>query len=895
MKNQRLYVVVTCVLLLAFSAVVLLLPADDEVDPSDYILQLEIGAEGPEQFALYQQQIRAEQGDQVGYAVNYRFEEWEKASKAAKRPATKLKWQEQGPGNSGGRTRALIADPDDPTLQTWYAGAVSGGVWKTTALREEGNYQRWAPLTDHLPSLGVSALAMAESNHDVMYMGTGEGFFNADAVVGSGIFKSTDRGHNWTHLASTMVNANFRYVNRIAVDPRNEDIVLAATNNGIYRTVDGGWSWIRVYQSEVHVYDLKVHPGNADILFAAQFGEAVLRSVDGGQTWHTVFDASDKHLGRMEVAIAPSDPAVVYFSADSRSGSDLYRSIDGGEAWERVEDVSPDGPIDWLRSQGRYDQTLAVHPFSPDTVYLGGINLWKTYLIDSTATRRTELMYEYFYEMHVDFHNIVLIPIDSTSNDFSFTVANDGGVFWSEDQGNTWQGTHFWHPANGYNTIQFYSVDKRPGADEYVGGAQDHGAWVKSAEICRIWACYTDHDWTLAGPADGFDAEWHDTDDQIVLIAFQANILHRSTQGGIPLTWEPSTNGLEDSRNANAQFVTSLANSKDAPDVVFTMSRRGIWRSDDFGENWTLIPINSEWGAYGSGKVRISLANPNIVWGGYLLDNTGPITGALHVSTDQGMTFNPVAVPEIAPQAVISGLATHPHEDSTAYAIYSVAAWDWDEQDLAHRQGRPKILRTTDLGQTWTDLSGFAASTDGESTNGFPDVAVYDLLVLPDSPDNLWVGTEIGLFVSGDNGASWTYSDNGLPAVAIWRMRIVDDQILVATHGRGVWTVSIGDALTATQEANTLELPSTVQLKQNYPNPFSSETTIRFALSEYAHVTLTVFDVTGREVATLADRSFGAGEHELTWNAAGQASGTYFYRLETGNGGAHTQTMTVVQ
>ena len=210
---------------------------------------------------------------------------------------------------------------------------------------------------------------------------------------------------------------------------------------------------------------------------------------------------------------------------------------------------------------------------------------------------------------------------------------------------------------------------------------------------------------------------------------------------------------------------------------MFAVGARGVWRSQDFGAHWEIVSIPGEqWGFDGqSGQVHVSRANADIVWAGVFMNSR---EGTVHVSLDGGETFAPTAVPAGAPGAYISGLATHPHQDSTAYVLFSV-------------YGKPKILKTTNLGQTWRDLSGFADSPNGESTNGFPDVAVYDLLVMPHDPDVIWVGTEIGLFESTDGGNTWEYADNGLPAVSVWQMKLVDDQVILATHGRGIWTLDL--------------------------------------------------------------------------------------------------------
>jgi photosystem II stability/assembly factor-like uncharacterized protein len=151
-------------------------------------------------------------------------------------------WEERGPGNVGGRTRGLIVDPDDATNNTWFAAAVGGGVWKTI----DGG-QSWTCLTDNLPNLSANALAMSESNHNIIYLGTGEGFYNLDGIAGNGVFKSIDKGDSWTQLSSTVDNNDFKYINRLAIDPTNPDIVIVVTNTGIFKSIDGGTSWSNVY------------------------------------------------------------------------------------------------------------------------------------------------------------------------------------------------------------------------------------------------------------------------------------------------------------------------------------------------------------------------------------------------------------------------------------------------------------------------------------------------------------------------------------------------------------------------------------------------------------------------------------------------------------------------
>ena len=207
--------------------------------------------------------------------------------------------------------------------------------------------------------------------------------------------------------------------------------------------------------------------------------------------------------------------------------------------------------------------------------------------------------------------------------------------------------------------------------------------------------------------------------------------------------------------------------------MLFAVGSSGVFRSTNFGANWTLTAISSNWGSISSfHDVEISRSNSNIVWAGARMDAAAKI----HVSTNKGTTFTPASVYSTVTMGGISGIATHPIQDSTAYILFSFSQ-------------KPKILRTTNLGQSWEDISGFGTNTT--SNNGFPDVAIYDLFVMPHQPNTIWAGTEIGLFESTDNGVSWHMANNGLPALPIWDMTHVEDEVVLGTHGRGIWSVKI--------------------------------------------------------------------------------------------------------
>jgi len=363
--------------------------------------------------------------------------------------------------------------------------------------------------------------------------------------------------------------------------------------------------------------------------------------------------------------------------------------------------------------------------------------------------------------VHVDHHNIIMIPINAATNDFEILNANDGGVYHSVAGGDSWRNT-----LTGYNTTQFYGVDKKNGANEFIGGMQDNSTWRSPAGADASALSR----WTFQFGGDGFETVWHYTDPSKLLGSISFNLIARSLDGGA--TWFFAINGMDDVITG-APFFTKLAKSKQDPDLVFAVGQSGVWRTDNFASSWTLTQMPVGWNGTSSfSSVKISLVNPQIVWAGSDMVPESP----LYVSTDGGLTFAATAILPDVTLGRISGLETHPTEDSTAFALFSFA-------------NAPKVLRTTDLGQTWAELSGFGTGT--ASTNGFPDVAVYSLLVMPYNPQIIWAGTEIGIFESTDGGATWEDPNTGFPPTLVFELLIVNDQVVVATHGRGVWSVAL--------------------------------------------------------------------------------------------------------
>lgn len=367
-------------------------------------------------------------------------------------------------------------------------------------------------------------------------------------------------------------------------------------------------------------------------------------------------------------------------------------------------------------------------------------------------------------DVHPDHHN--LVPIVMSASTFKILNASDGGLFISNTSTTPGIANGDWTMVGKtYNTSQFYGADKKTGSNEYFGGMQDNGTWRSPSG--QNASSTTNYQFSLGG--DGFEVVWHKFDPLKMIGGSQGNNFRKSINGG--QSWTIATTGL----SGTHPFVSKLATSPHIPDVLFTLSSAGVFRSNDFGSTWTLTAISENWGGTTSlMDVEVSRANANIIWAGSGMVNSGTVRN-LHVSTDGGQTFTAANNYTERTLGGITKLASHPTQPNTAYAIFSFA-------------GRPKILRTTDLGQSWQDITGFG--TGSTSTTGFPDVAVYCVYVRPDNPDIIWAGTEIGIVESEDNGASWTLLDD-FPNVAVWDMKGVDNQVVIATHGRGIWTAEL--------------------------------------------------------------------------------------------------------
>lgn len=771
--------------------------------------------DSPQSYYEFHQSIRTRTGaTSPDYEPGYQLRELKRLRAVAKTAQPSLPWVERGPTNVSGRSRGILTDPRDPDGDTWYLAAVAGGIWKT-----EDAGQSWRELTGDLPEMAFSALAQAPSQPEIIYAGTGEGYGNIDAVTGQSLWRSSDSGESWAQIAATVDDERFTYVTRMIVDPANSNR-LRATTRGVGRTRsyvmstdDGGETWTQKLGTDSPIDMIAANPDRFDTQFATAQGDGVYRSFDGGASWNrTNRGLSLEGIHRIELSVSPADTSRIYLSAFTQDAeSIIFASFDGGDSWRRG--VEGDGDhLAWLGGQGWYDNAVLAHTADPDQVYMAGVDLVRlTVGVPNQVAfgYTTDILTDVYGRsvanksdtgVHPDIHTLLIGRRNGGERLF---LANDGGLAFSDDEGQTFLQTGSdgqfseANSLNGPNTAQFYGVDKMNGADRYLGGTQDNGSWVSPSQpgSSTIW------NYGLGG--DGFEGVWNHADPDKMILTSQFNGIARSVDGG--QSFESARPG-NDAGPGVAPFLTRIARSRQDPDLLFAVGASGIWRSDDFAASWSLIEPPTDDFQFSSSTPRISLASPHVVWA-----PLGVIFGNLEIgqSRNGGRSFRlRVMLGEVAPGRP-TNIATHPIDENTVYVLFSV-------------RGAPKVVRSVDEGRTWEDISGVGDI----SARGFPDVAAYDLVVMPFDPERIWVGTEIGIAETLDGGASWHMLE-GFPAAPAFDLEIVNDQVVVGTHGRGVWSVTMPELNGYTPQAATLtpvvsasdgvgDLPVLIRLRSPY-------------------------------------------------------------------------------
>ncbi len=680
-------------------------------------------------------------------------------------------WTWLGPGNIGGRIRSMVIHPITPTWM--WVGSVSGGVWKTTT-----GGASWQPVDDFMANLAVSTLVMDPTNPNILYAGTGEGFYNADGLRGAGIFKSADGGATWTQLSST-TNANFYYVNRLAIAPSNGLLVLAGTSNGIWRSTNGGVSWTRTYTNDAAL-DLNFHPTDSTRAIASGWSGAWY-SVDSGVTWNAA--AGLPTTGRVEVAYAPSSPNIVYASVDANNG-EVWRSVNGGQSYTRMNTGNY-----FLGSQGWYDNALWVDPTDANTLVVGGIDLWRSRDGGASLTKISQ-WWSAPNSAHADHHFILHHPNFNGHTNKTVYFTNDGGVYRADDVYGVFSVFGWQELNNNLGITQFYGAAGNATSGVIVGGTQDNGT-LRYAGGTETWTTMSGGDggWSAADPSDPnyFYGEY---------VFLQ---LHRSTNAGLSSSYIHF--GLSDA-NSCANFIAPFILDPNNPNTLLA-GGCSLWRSTNVK---FLLPSWSNIKPADNNNTRISAlavapGNSNLIWVGH---NNGDIymttNGTAAAPTWVRMDTNSPPLPN----RYVTRITIDRNNSNIVYVTFGGFSAD-------------NVWRTNDGGATWSELTG-AAET------GLPNVPVRSLVIHPNNSNWLYVGTEVGIFTSEDGGATWRLPHDGPANVSVDELFWMNTTLVAATHGRGLFSAQTnvtpqpdlivpGISYTPTNPLNGQAVTVTVQIK----------------------------------------------------------------------------------
>ncbi len=693
-----------------------------------------------------------------------------------------LRWRLIGPFR-GGRVNAVSGVPGQPN--TFFYGSVGGGLWRSTNAG-----RTWLPVFDQQPVASIGAIAVSPSNPRVVYVGTGESDMRDSIGYGNGVYKSTDGGTTWAHLGLDAT----RQIGRVLVDPRNPDIVFVAAlgsaygpsqDRGVYRSRDGGATWQRVLSKgdSVGAVDLAINPARPTTIYAALWatrrppwyiyapsngpGGGVFKSTDGGTTWNPLTSGLPvEGLGRIGLAVAPSNPRRVYAIVDAREGG-LFRSEDAGATWSRI---SSENRI-WTR--GWYFEKVAVDPRNADLVYVSNTSLYKSTDAGKSWTPIKGA------PGGDDYHQLWISPEDSNR----MALASDQGAIVTVDGAATWSS---WYNQS---TAQLYHVAADARVPYWVTGSQQDSGAIGTPST-SVHAVISMHDWTglCAGGESGYTAP----DPLHPEILFGGTVTRCNVLTGVSQNVSPERNLPTPARHDWTQpLVFSQANQR-----ALYYANQFLFRTIDGGVTWERIspdltredpgvPANLDAASAADAPpekrrgviytIAPSPVRTPVIW-------IGTDDGLIQMTTDGGKAWKDVTPPPLTSWSKVTMIDASHSDAGEAYA--SVERHQLQDYE-------PYIYRTRDGGKTWQSI-----------TTGLPaGVYVQTVKEDPVKPGLLFAGTERGVFVSFNDGDGWQPLQLNLPATSMRDLAIHDDDLIVATHGRGFWVLDDISALRQATDA----------------------------------------------------------------------------------------------
>lgn len=706
-----------------------------------------------------------------------------------KHPFSDLPLRNLGPAVTGGRISDFAVNPNSPS--NYFVATASGGVWKTTNAGVT-----WKPVFDTQTSYSIGDVELDPNNSNIVWAGTGENNSQRSVSYGDGIYKSVDGGETWKNMGL----ANSEHIGDILIDPRDSQVVYVAAqgplwnkggDRGLYKTVNGGQDWEKVLDVSEHtgVSDLAFDPTNPDIIYATSYQRrrhvwtlinggpesTIYKTTDAGNTWRKINSGLPSvDLGRIGIAIAPSDSHILYAIVEAAQGkSGFYRSINGGESWQKQSDYISGSP--------QYYNEIVVDPKNPLRVYS-----LDTYLMVSddggkNFRRAGEA------NKHVDNHALWIDPLNTEH----MLIGSDGGVY------ETWDRAANWQFKNNMPLTQFYrvTVDNAKPFYNVFGGTQDNAS-IGAPHRTTTTSGIRNQDWLYTQFGDGFKTVIDPTDSNIIYSQYQYGGLARyDKQSGQRMQIKPVTPSIDEAQrfNWNSPLLISPHDHK----RIYYASQR-VFRSDNQGQSWQAVsedlsrnlnrnalPVmdkiwsvdavakNQSTSFYGS---VVSLTESPVKQGVLF---AGTDDGVIQVTVDGGDNWTVAKWPKGVPEyAYVSDLEASLFSDSTIFATFD-----------NHKKGdfKPYVFRSDDHGKKWTNI------TSNLPVKG----SVYTLVQDHQDPQLLFAGTEFGLFFTQNGGQEWKQLKSGLPTIAVRDLEIQrrENDLAIASFGRGFFILDDYTAL----------------------------------------------------------------------------------------------------
>ncbi|MBK7872783.1 MAG: glycosyl hydrolase [Saprospiraceae bacterium] len=684
-----------------------------------------------------------------------------------------------GPALMSGRIADIVKDPVNPS--TWYVAVASGGVWKTT-----NNATTWESIFENYGSYTTGSLAIDTKNPNVIWLGTGENASHRSAGYGDGVYKSLDGGASWSNVGLK----NSEHIGKILIDPRNSDVVYVAAqgplwaaggDRGLFKTLDGGKTWKNILNisENTGVTDIVFDPRNPDIIYAASYQRrrhvgilvaggpesAIYKTTDGGENWKKLtrgIPSGDK--GRIALAVSPQQPDIVYaLIAAEEEQSGFFRSVNQGESWSKQNNYIVVDP--------QYYGEIYADPHHFDRVYAVDV------IINVTDDGGKNFRPLNTRNKHVDNHAIVFDPLDP---DY-LMVGCDGGIYESWDQGDSWK------YVSNLPITQFYRVGLDNAMPFYnvYGGTQDNSTLGGPSRTTNVHGIRNE-DWIIPVGGDGFQTRVDPENPDILYSMSQyAGIVRYDKRSGERVDIQPQPEIGEDALRWywDAPLIISPHN----PQRLYFAAQK-LYRSDDRGNSWT--PISKDLSRGLDRNQRLVMGRiwpPEAVWKNVFTSPYGTIVslsesplkdglicigtddGLIQITEDGGKSWRKIdKFPGVPDMAYVSDVFLSQHDINTVYALFN----NYNEGDF-----KPYVLKSTDLGRTWTSIA-----------KTLPDRHITWTIVEDHVDKNLlFLGTEFGLFFSNNGGNNWIPLKGNVPTVAVRDLEIQkrENDLVAATFGYG--------------------------------------------------------------------------------------------------------------